>query len=222
MRRNFFTHTLNKIIILNIYSVMIVLVASGCTFATVRSLEDDEEAKAGFDPNAYVDGIWEDQLIATITENAIEINDLLSEIDADEDAAIERHGARSGTGAYSFMVHGEAEVLEVNLESRIGLMTLDFAPTDGEADATMAIGPVIRNRNNSVRDAVGFIQFNDFVNQTEFAGVSSAIKDRILAEVIEPLALDSLQGKTISFYGAFTFDNRDDIEIVPIQVEVSE
>jgi len=222
MVRNFFNYNLNKISMLNIYSVMLILLVSGCTFATVRSLEDDEEAKAGFNPEAYVDGIWEDQLVANIVENAININDLLTEIDADEDAAIERYGARSGTGAFSFMVKGEAEVLEVNLESRIGLMALDFMPVDGEVDAMMAIGPVIRNRNNSVRDAVGFIQFNDFVNQTEFAGVSTAIKDRILVDVIAPLDLDTLQGRTITFYGAFTLDNRDEIEIVPIRIEVSE
>ena len=225
MRRYFFIPSLNRTLHVNIYSVGLAItfafVLSACTLATVRSIDEDEEAKAGFDPVVYVDGLWEEQLVATITENAIDINELLTQIDANEAAATEEYGARSGTGAFSFMVKGEAQVLEVNLESRIGLMALDFAPYDGTADANMAIGPVIRNRNNSVRDAVGFIQFNDFVNQTEFAGVSTAIKDRILQTVIEPLDLESLPGKTVSFYGAFTLDNRDDIEIVPISVEVS-
>jgi len=224
MRRYFFAFPLNRIHIVNIYSssvlISFALILSACTLATVRSIDEDEEAKAGFDPVAYVDDLWEEQLVGTITENAVDINELLTQIDENEATATEEHGARSGTGAFSFMVKGEAQVLEVNLESRIGLMALDFAPYDGIANANLAIGPVIRNRNNSVRDAVGFIQFNDFVNQTEFAGVSTAIKDRILETVIDPLDLESMPGKTISFYGAFTLDSRDDIEIVPISVEV--
>jgi predicted lipoprotein len=191
-----------------------------CTLATVRSLDEDEAAKEGFNPERYVDEIWNSQLVPTIQENAVEITALLTEIDADETAATEKYGHRSGTGSFSFMVSGEANVLSVNLESRIGLMAIDFAPYDGQPDANMAIGPVIRNRNDAVRDAVGFIQFNNFVNQTEFASVGSALKDRILTEVINPLDVETLQGKTIHFYGAFTLDNRSNIEIVPVILEV--
>jgi predicted lipoprotein len=224
MNKIFFRYDENKFFNLNIYSVMVltVLMLTSCTFATVRSLDEDEEAKAGFNAADYVDGIWESQIIPTIQENAIDINELLTLIDTSEETAIEQYGARSGTGSYSFMVRGEAQVLSLNTDSRIGSMTIDLAPFDGTPDAEMAIGPVIRNRNNAVRDAVGFIQFNDFVNQTEFADVSTAIKDRILQDVITPLDLESLIGKTIYFYGAFTLDNRDDLEIIPISIEVQE
>ena len=200
--------------------IIAMVLLPACTLATVRSLDEDEAAKEGFNPERYVDDIWTSQLIPTIQENAVEITELLAEIDANEDAAIERYGNRSGTGAFSFIVSGEAQVLTVNLESRIGMMAIDFAPYDGQPDANMAIGPVIRNRNDAVRDAVGFIQFNDFVNQTEFAGVGSAIKDRILAEVINPIDFTTLEGKTFNFYGAFTLDDLSNIEIVPVILEV--
>jgi predicted lipoprotein len=120
------------------------------------------------------------------------------------------------------MTFGEARVVVVNTESRIGMMTLDFAPYDGEIDASMAIGPVIRGRDTSLRDAVGFIQFNDFTNQTEFAQVSDALKDRILATVLSELDLENIAGRTISFYGTFMFSDRNDLEIVPVTVEVNE
>jgi predicted lipoprotein len=202
--------------------LMLGLLLPACTLATVRSLDEDEAAKEGFNPERYIDEIWESQLIPTVQENAVEITALLGEIDANEASATEKYGHRSGTSAYSFMTYGEAQVLTVNLESRIGLMEIDFAPYDGQPDANMAIGPVIRNRNDSVRDAVGFIQFNNFVNQTEFASVGSALKDRILRDVINPIDFTELAGKTISFYGAFTLDDRSNLEIVPVILEVQD
>ena len=200
--------------------ISIVLAVTSCQLATVRSLSEDDEAKAGFDPHNYVHEMWETRFVPTFLESAVEINQLLAEIRADRDAAITAHGNRSGTGNFSFMVHGEARVLEVDTESRIGLMSVDFDPFDGQPDANIAIGPVIRRTNNAAIDAVGFIRFNDFVNQTEFASVSDAIKSRILTEVLEPLDLPSLQDQTIAFYGAFTLDDVNNMEIVPIRIEV--
>ena len=49
----------------------------------------------------------------------------------------------------------------------------------------ITIGPVIKK--DSVRDAVKFIKFNDFVNQLDFAGVSRIIKTRVMNEIIGPL-----------------------------------
>ena len=211
---------MNKNSVLPVILLLVFALLSACTVATVRSLEEDEEAKEGFNAERYIEGIWDSQLMPTIQEKAVEVNDLLGQIDADQAAATEAHGSRAGTGAFSFLIYGDAKVLAVNRESRIGLMSIDFAPYDGEPDANMAIGPVIRNRNDAVRDAVGFIQFNEFVNQTEFASVGSAIKERILRDVINPVNFEGIEGRSISFYGAFTLDNRSNIEIVPIILEV--
>jgi predicted lipoprotein len=193
---------------------------SACTLFTVRTLDEDSEAKAGFNAEAYVEGIWESQFIPAYMDQAQEITGLLTQLRENESATIETYGKRTGTGNYSFMVHGEAQVLSVDTESRIGLMEIDLTPYDGTADATVAIGPVIRRTNIAAVDAVGFIQFNDFVNQTEFATVSDAIKTRILNEVLTPIDLPSLQGKTINFRGAFTLNDINALEIVPIRIEV--
>ena len=197
-----------------------LFVLSGCTLATVRTLEEDRIAKEGFSAENYVNGIWESDFLPTLEENAVEIGQLLSEIDADEDAAIEQYGHRTSSGPYSFMTQGEAQVLTVDRESRVGLAHLDLQPFDGEADIYLAIGPVLRG--NALRDAVGFIAFNDFTNQVEFAQVSDALKDRADAEVITPFAIDDHVGETIRFLGAFTFDDREEIVIMPVRLEVVE
>lgn len=201
-------------------SLCVLMSSTACTLATIRSLDDDEEAKQGFDADAYVESIWDSLYMPTVMENSLEAQQLLGALQANREEAIITYGNRSGTGAYSFLIRGEAQVLSVDLESRIGLMAVDFAPFDGEADANIAIGPVIRRRNIATTDAVGFIQFNDFVNQTEFASVSDAIKNRILQDVITPLDLATITGKTIQFIGAFSLEENADIEIVPIMIEV--
>lgn len=205
-----------KILLLILASVVL----SGCTIATVRSLKEDEEAKQGFSPEAYVQSIWETEFIPTLTDQAVEISELLAAIDADETAATEQYGNRTSTGPYSFMTRGEARILELNRESRVGLAPMDLTPFDGNADVYLAIGPVLRG--NALRDAVGFISFTDFTNQVEFAGISTALKDRVMVEIIESTDLDALVGQTVRFLGAFTLDDRDEIVIMPVQLEAVE
>jgi predicted lipoprotein len=196
------------------------LLLSGCSLATVRTIEEDRLAKEGFSAPVYVNGIWESEFLPTLQENATDITTLLSEIDADEEAAIEQYGNRTSTGPYSFMARGEAVLLNVDRESRVGLGGLDLPPYDGEAEIFLAIGPVLRG--NALRDAVGFIAFNDFTNQVEFAQVSDALKERADADVLQPFDIDNQVGETIRFVGAFTFSDRDEIVIMPVELEVVE
>ncbi|MBZ0291173.1 MAG: DUF2291 domain-containing protein [Anaerolineae bacterium] len=193
------------------------MAVSGCTLATVRSLKEDEIAKEGFSPEAYVDGIWEDQFLPTINGESQEIGELLTALEANQKSAAEEFGNRTSNGAYSFMTYGEAKILELDRSSRVGLAPMDLAPYDGEADVYLAIGPVLRG--NALRDAVGFIIFNDFTNQVEFAGVSTALKDRITSDVLGQVDLESLVEKTVRFVGAFTFDDPEEVVIMPVSLE---
>jgi predicted lipoprotein len=194
-----------------------ILALTGCTFATVRTLEEDRIAKAGFNAGDYVASIWDTDVLPTMENNAVEINQLLSEIDADQNAAIAAHGKRTSTGPHSFMVRGEAKVLQINRESRVGVAELDLAPYDGSADVYMAIGPVLRG--NALRDAVGFIQFSAFTNQVEFAQVSDAMKTRVDQLLLATIDIDGLVDQEIGFLGAFTLEDRSRIVIMPVRIE---
>jgi predicted lipoprotein len=191
---------------------------SGCTFATVISLEENEQARGGFDALGYVDGVWDSQVVPTVTEQAISLTELLPQIEANQNAAIEAHGRRSGTGNYSFLTSVTATGRELNTESQAGLLLLDVPDYSGPAQIALAVGPVIRG--DAVRDGVGFIQFNDFVNQMDFAAVSRALKERVTQDVLAPLDLESLVGKQLRIVGAFTLTNPADIVIAPVQIEV--
>lgn len=197
--------------------LLMVWAASGCTIATVRSLHEDQEAKAGFNPDNYVASIWDSQFMPAMTVGAVEIGDLLAALDANQAQATELYGKRTSNGPFSFMTRGEARITAIDRSSRVGLAGMDLEPYDGEADVYLAIGPVLRG--NALRDAVGFIAFNDFTNQVEFASVSTALKNHIAATVLEPIDVDSLVGHTLRFMGAFTLENRNEIVIMPVSLE---
>jgi len=205
---------------------------SGCVLATVRTLDEDEVAKEGFTGEKYVDDIWEDQVLPTYDEQAQDLFTLLELMAQDEQAAIEQYGHRSGTGAYSFMVRGEGRVVALDTSSRSGILTLDLAPPDGTADASLVIGPLIKvSQRSAVRDAVGFIEYGAFTNQQEFADVATAMGDRITAMIAEALGLDDIEairemdpaqieGKTVQFVGAMSLDGADEHTIIPVRLTV--
>lgn len=205
---------------------------SGCVLATVRTLHEDEEAKIGFTGEEYVAGIWDDEVLPTYDEQAQDLSTLLELIAQDEEAAIEQYGHRSGTGAYSFMVRGEAQVVTLDTSSRSGIVTLDLAPPDGTPDVDMVIGPLVKvSQRSSVRDAVGFIEYGEFTNQQEFADVATAMGDRITAIIAEALGLDDIEavremdpaqieGKTVEFVGAISLDGAEVFTIVPVRLTV--
>ena len=114
------------------------------------------------------------------------------------------------------MVHGKAEVESLNKKSRVGTLGIKLEK-EYDAEIYITIGPVIKK--DSIRDAVKFIKFNDFVNQLDFADVSRIIKVRVLNEIIGPLKLKEIVGKKIHFEGAITFDRKDKIYITPTKIE---
>ncbi len=185
------------------------LFVTGCTFATVRPLDPttgkaiigDEDQK--FNAVNLAAQMWETQVFPALEQGATPIDPLLTALRADAKAASEKYGRRPGAEQpYSFMVTGQGKVLTVNTDSRAGIATVDTT-SDGQADLTLAIGPVIRG--TALRDALPFINFNQFTNQMDYAAVSNQLNALINEKVLTPLGdVHGLEGKTVSFSGAFT------------------
>jgi len=214
MNKNILSNHLLKIIIsfvLLIFSIYIISFSS-----VIRTIEEDELIKKGFDPKLYVDKIWESKIIPTIKNDSEKLTLILDELFSNKEIAEEKYGHRSGTGSYSFMVKGEAKVISLNDSSRVGTLLIKLNK-QYDSEILLTIGPVIKK--DSIRDSVKFIKFNDFVNQLDFADVSRIIKTRVLNEIIGPLDLKNIVGKNIYFFGAITFDRPDKIYITPIEIK---
>ena len=213
---------LNKFINNNLYffsSIIIILIFIFYSFffaSVIRTVEEDELIKKGFDAKAYVENIWQSKIIPTISNEANELTFILDELFQNKEVTEEKYGGRSGTGSYSFMIKGKGDVISLNTASRVGTLSIKLEK-QYDSEIFITLGPVIKK--DSIRDAVKFIKFNDFVNQLDFADVSRIIKVRVLNEIIGPLNLKEITGKKLNFEGAITFDRKDKIYITPTKIE---
>ncbi len=207
----------NNILILSSFLIILIFIFYSFFFASVtRTVEEDELIKKGFDAKAYVENIWKTKIIPTVSNEAEEITFILDELFENKEVTEEKYGGRSGTGSYSFMIKGTGNVTSLNTASRVGTLSIELSKKY-DSEIFITLGPVIKK--DSIRDSVKFIQFNDFVNQLDFADVSRIIKTRVLNEIIGPLNLKEIVGKKINFEGAITFDRKDKIYITPTNIE---
>jgi predicted lipoprotein len=175
-----------------------------CTPWTVRPIEksgtDSGQGRA-FDAGQYVDSIWNAKVLPAISAGAVDLTELL-------------RSHRAG----AVLVKGEGRVLRVDTSSRTGLLMIDAAPYDGRPEAAVEIGPVIRG--TTLRDALPFIQFSQFVNQMQFAQVGNALNDRVSAG-LKSVSNQDLAGSIVVFSGAAALPSEGGLlEIVPVTLAV--
>jgi predicted lipoprotein len=221
-------------------AVLILLLLAGRYGFTVVTIEDVEQTvqDEAFDPVAYVDGIWESRVLPTFNEEAVELAEVLNlmEPDANGKAAKEKlidianqYGLITVGEAHVYMVEGSGRIVDVNAETSLGTAEVAIDGYDGPIKTQLYIGTRIPSDDTSVRDAVGFIAFGDFKEQTEYGKASTEINKRVLSTVLNDVNRDNLVGKPISFKGAFTirtFNLLDidvsEIPIVPVEIELGE
>lgn len=222
------------------FAILVSLVLIGRFGFTVVNIEDADKAvqNEAFDPAKYVDGIWTSKLIPTIHEKAVDLSKILSEIQIDSNGTApkdslapiaNRYGLITVGEAQVYMVKGKGKVTNVNTETSMGTLELQLDDYAGPIKVLLYIGTRIPSDETSIRDAVGFISFGDFKEQTEYGKISSEINKRVLKDVLGNIDTQSLMSKTIAFEGAFnirTFNllqiKLKEIFIVPVKIELGE
>ena len=221
-------------------SVLVLVVAGyfiwplAFTVVTIEQVEQAKQSEA-FDPVAYVDQLWASKLIPTIKEDAVDVQTILNEFkpDAQNKAlkdsllpVVEKYGLVTVGEAHVYLVKGKGQVASVDTKSSTGLAEVLVEGYTGPIKVKLFIGPRIPSDETSLRDGVG-INFGDFKEQTEYGKVANEINKRVNSEVLGKLDKAALEGKTVTFYGAFmirTFNllNIDikEIRIIPIEITV--
>ncbi len=171
----------------------------------------------GFDKVAYVDGIWDSKVLPAVQGKAVDFGQLYGELKATQAAASQKDGNRVG-GPYNFLTKFDGTVLSVDTSSRVGVIKVETKTSIGQVVLTVQVGPVVEG--TSVRDALGFLSFNDFVNQLQFADVADELNTRALQNALKGTDPTTLTGKNVSITGAFTLDNIDDITVTPVFLTV--
>ncbi len=219
-------------------AIILLLVLAGRYGFTVVTIEEAEETvqSEAFDPVAYVDGIWDSQLMPAFDDGVVELAQILSAMEPNGDGTVPKDdlievanqfGLITEGEAHVYMVKGSGTITSVNAETSLGTAEVQLDGYDGPIKAQLYIGTRIPSDNTSVRDAVGFISFGDFKEQTEYGKASTEINKRVLSTVLSDVDRENLVGKTVSFQGAFTtrtFNllqiDMSEINIVPVELEL--
>lgn len=214
--------------------VLAVVWTTGFTVVSIAQVKQVEQSEA-FDPVKYVDGIWADKILPTIATKAVELSAILNAIHPNANGyaikddlipVAKQYGLITVGEAHVYSVKLEGKVLSIDTKSRTGTMEIQLNGYAGPIKIYVYTGTSIPSDNSSIRDAVGFVNFGDFKEQTQYGKVAAEINNRVVNEVLAPLGGENLQGKTISVTGAFTIrtfnlvniDVRK-ITIVPIKIE---
>lgn len=207
-------------------AVCMVVALSGCSgipgVFTVESAGTDSTSSGTsqkLDPTAYVDSIWESQVVPAATDKSVDLAVLMPALAADTDAASTEYGLQPGSGApYAFLVKGSGTVTDVSKGDAVGYITVDVPGVEG-VDVALAIGPAFVS--TAIRDSMDFITFNQFTNQLEYAAVSTALNAKVKSTVVNDLDPSALIGKQVDFTGSFQLIDPTRILITPITLTVS-
>jgi predicted lipoprotein len=171
-----------------------------------------------FNADTYVEGIWASKVLPAVQANAVPATTLLPALVSDTKATSQKYGHQAGTGSpYSFLVKGTGTVTQVDDNGAVGTMTVKIAGVD-KIDVSIAIGPAIVS--TAVRDAVGFIDFSQFVNQLDYADVATALNTKVKTTVVSSIDPKTIKGKKVAFSGAFQSVIPSTVNITPVTLKV--
>ncbi len=223
--------------ILTTLAALVFLALVGLYGFTVVKIEDAQKAiqSEAFDPVAYVDKIWSSKLLPAF-DNSVELSAILAEMNPDANgteskdkltAIAKKYGLITVGEAHVYRVQGAGKIVKVNTEVSLGTVEVALDNYNGPIKVLLYVGTRIPSDETSVRDAAGFISFGDFKEQTEYGKVGSEINKRVLTDVLGSLDKNNLNGKTVSFKGAFnirTFNllqiDLKEIRIVPVEIKI--
>jgi predicted lipoprotein len=155
---------------------------------------------------------------ACIVDKSVDIGTVLKALEQNSDAAQKQYAVQSSDGLYNFMVKGTGKVIAANTASRNGTLSIELPASAGlkkQPTILVQVGPVMLG--TAIRDSVGFINYNQFTNQVQYAQVADALNAHAAAD-LKGLDAAKLQGKTVTFYGAFTYATLEQIMIAPVKI----
>jgi predicted lipoprotein len=170
-------------------------------------------------PAKYVDSIWSSKVLPTVAKSAVSLPTLLADLKRNSSATSKRYGNYAELdGPPTFLVKGSGRIVSVNTSSIPAEAGLAFGAGNAP-DAFLQLGPILLG--TVVRDAMPFINFNQFVNQVTFGEVGTAINAKIVATALSKVDNATLKGKHVKFTGAFTLSSGKQL-VTPITLEVNQ
>jgi predicted lipoprotein len=176
------------------------------------------ERRAGaFDAVQFAEKFWNETLLKSL-DQAVKADVLLAGIQANPVAAKNQFSRRLGLSeSYTYFVSGTGRVLAVSGDE------ISLAVTEGATNAEVALQTGLLF-GNTVRDATGLLDVNDYPNSQDFNDISAALNRIIETRVLPKLREQVKVGAKIHFAGcAEVNDETADLKplrVIPVRAEV--
>jgi predicted lipoprotein len=197
-----------------------------CVFDPPWVVESLDASRAGsavagssnLDPDKYVASIWSSKLLPTVRNSAVDLPKLLADLKKDRAGASKRYGHYAVEGGQpAFLVKGSGRVVSVDTTSLVSKAGIAFG-SGNAPQAFIQLGPILGGTD--VRDALPFINFNQFENQVQFGEVAIAINAKIADTAYAHVNYATLKGKRVAYSGAFTLSAAKAPLVTPVTLEV--
>jgi len=212
-------------ILLVFVGTLLILMTAACVIVPIDPDAGDgpvgSAVAQAVDVESYLEEYWQAYIHPEINDRRVNLATLIQTASSDSwDYAGETYGEiRGDIGAsYAFITYGTAIVKETNTESRNGFIIVELEGQESY-EIRISIGPALSG--TAIRDSIRFIDFNQFVNQVDFAKLATELNRIGNERAQENNDIFAMDGKTIEFTGAFTAPNGSEtISIMPIFLEV--
>jgi len=215
---------ITKFILMIFFAILVVLMTSCVMVPIDRDVDSGTVGSAVIrarDVNEYLEDYWEQYIVPEINDRRVSLETLIQTAQSNGwDYAGGVYGEIRGEigASYTFIVYGTVVVRETNTESRNGFIIVE-TENHGAYEIRISIGPALSGA--AIRDSLRFVDFNQFVNQVDFARLATELNNRGNQRALENADIFALDGKTIEFTGAFVAPGDSDvISIMPIFLEV--
>lgn len=202
--------------------VLLLIVYVGISTTVVKEGQEAQlTGEVAFNPTEEATKFWENQAHDYFSQNAVDLNTLITEADGNYAKLAQKYGHYSmgDKGELSFIVKGTGTVDVVKNKLRSGYFTVKLDGYTGDnIQFRIQIGPVFKG--SAVRDSISLLNYNDYKNQIEWAQVSKAFHELISKEILAPIDMDTISGKQVEFIGCFTFQRASQFNITPVILSV--
>jgi len=174
-----------------------------------------EQLRGAFDAPAFARAFW-DQKLLPAAPRAIPVAELLNVLAQDPAAARKRFGRALGLSSTTcFFVEGSGRIVSVDNESIS--VALEDVPTGTGVRLSTGLLFV-----NTVRDATGLLDVNEFPNSQDFNAISAELNHLVETQVLPALRQHAAVGRKIRFAGCTELGEGPVpkvLEVIPVQVE---
>jgi predicted lipoprotein len=191
------------------------------------SKKEQEDSAYGFtigtiNPRQYADEIWDSMVVPRVEAMAVDFDILAEGLASDDAKTAAEYGYRlSDKNFYNFAVKGAVKILSVDTSSANGTASLDVYPFDGKEDCRLRTGPVLQGY--ALRDIQSDISPNNFVNQVDWAKLSTELNNKVKEAVFAGVDFSDKAGKEAELLGVFTHEEKGgEIIITPVRLNFKE